>query len=361
MTRGSKQAAGAVDLGKARGKWVADYVDVISGKRCRRKIGMLNAMSRADATRELQRFKRILAFTQRVSRSPSIGEIWELWLQDRADDGYKNNVYASNWAALAPTFAHLQPAALTKLECKEYARARVLIAGKKAWTAHTELNRLRSCLNWAAGPGKLLDEAVHVWVPPSGPPRKITMAIDDVRRLLIAAQKSEPHTFLFCILLFVTGQRHQAILELTWSRVDWATGVIHFDDGEVRDPLSRGWKKGRASVPMNQLARATLERAYAVRRSDFVVERDGARLRNMRESFGTAVKRAGLNPKITPHVMRHTLASRLAERGIDTKRVGRLLGHAPGSKVTESVYTHSDPSAVLRDVVNELELELPPI
>ena len=54
-------------------------------------------------------------------------------------------------------------------------------------------------------------------------------------------------------------------------------------------------------------------------------------------TFAQAAGEAGL-PKVTSHTLRHGYATRLMERGVDTRIVQILLGHA--SITTTVIYTH---------------------
>jgi integrase len=93
-------------------------------------------------------------------------------------------------------------------------------------------------------------------------------------------------------------------------------------------------------VPISQTLRAELERAAALRTSDYVVEYRGDRVRSIKTGFGEAVERAGLKG-VTPHVLRHTAASWMAQDGVRMEEIAGFLGNS--TEVTERVYAKHSP------------------
>jgi integrase/recombinase XerC len=167
------------------------------------------------------------------------------------------------------------------------------------------------------------------------------LTVEDVRRLLAAPPGDSP-----------PGRRDRAILETLYSaglRVSELCGLntadVDLADGVV---VVRGkGKKERLALlgePATRAIATWLEDRrdlVAGRKAEAVfVNRAGGRLttRSVGRLLEKHLKRAGLDPRTTPHTLRHSFATHLLDAGADIRGVQELLGHA--SLGTTQIYTH---------------------
>ena len=95
-------------------------------------------------------------------------------------------------------------------------------------------------------------------------------------------------------------------------------------------------------MPINSVLRAMLEPRKREARSEFVFARpDGRRICSFYAAFMGACRRAGLKD-VSPHVLRHTFASRLAMAGVDLRTIQELGGWKSLAMVER--YSHLSPS-----------------
>jgi len=146
------------------------------------------------------------------------------------------------------------------------------------------------------------------------------------------------------------GFRDRTIMELFYSsglRVSELVGLNQsdFQPAELLIRLRGKGKKERV-VPITKNAAEWIE-AYlnhpdrrAVDSDAIFLNRLGTRLtaRSVDRKFDKYLAESGLAGKVTPHTIRHTIATHWLESGMDLKTIQLLLGHS--SLTTTTIYTH---------------------
>ena len=140
-------------------------------------------------------------------------------------------------------------------------------------------------------------------------------------------------------LMYAAGLRVSELISLPLSAVNLEVGYVR----------ATGKREKQRMVPIGELARAKLV-AYCrdVRpallkarvASALFVTRQGASM--TRQSFWTILRkrafRAGIHKPTSPHMLRHSFATHLLERGADLRAVQMMLGHV--NIATTQIYTH---------------------
>jgi integrase len=313
--------------GRAHVVWLDEQ-----GRRQRRVLG---ATDEVTGRAELDAFAKSVSLL-RARQATTIGELYAAYAADRERDGKLADNFHWSWRALAPRFGSLPFDALTVDACRDYAEERLRTV--KPGTVWTELNRLRSCLNWAEK-RRVIQRAPYVWVPSKPAPKDRVLTPDEVAKLMEAAV--EPHVRLFMVLAITTGARAEAILELTWAQVDFNKGLIDLRSRDVANPLTKRVRKGRSIVPMTEEARFDLLQAKAGALTDHVIEYGGKPIGKISKGFNEARRRAALSD-VTPHTLRHSVVTWLNEDGIPLEDISRMVGHKDVA-TTRRIYAH--PSA----------------
>jgi len=167
------------------------------------------------------------------------------------------------------------------------------------------------------------------------------------------------------------GFRNRAILELLWAtgmRVSELSG-LNFGDLNLENNEITVFGKGAKEriVLVSERAKTYLQRYLDTARSlvakgfraepitdvaPIFINNTGYRLQNrtIRNVINDIVETIELPKKVTPHVFRHSFATRLIENGADLRVVQELLGHASISNT--QIYTHVSTQR-LKQVYNE--------
>lgn len=174
--------------------------------------------------------------------------------------------------------------------------------------------------------------------------RLIYLEPDQLRRLVDAARQDEsPHSLPFVMIAGYTGMRHEPVLALRARDIDIDRRTIWI----AKD------KAGQREQPMPQILADYLRPFIASLQPDdwlFPSARSKrGRVYQMSSQFARCVARAGLPADVTPHTLRHTVASNAARAGLDAATIAALGGWK--TRAMAERYTHSANLATAMDAL----------
>ncbi|CAN5693047.1 tyrosine recombinase XerC [soil metagenome] len=229
---------------------------------------------------------------------------------------------------------------LTRLGDNEYSAA----------TMARKIATLRSFYKWAQRHGVApANPMTAIRTPKQGKRLPRAIALEQIEKLLSTPDERD-----------VLGMRDRAMLETLYStgiRVSELVDINVDDiDGSGEALRVRGKGKRERIAPLGSHAVAAVQKFIGMVRADprfnqmwvenggagkpLFMNKHGGRLssRSVRRKLDKYLKSSGLDPKISPHTLRHSFATHLLENGADLRSVQELLGHQ--SLSTTQVYTH---------------------
>ena len=311
------------------------------------KRGFVAVIYRDDGTRH----RVALASTKRLEAEPeaadlvrriaerkprnrlTVGQIVEMYFDQ--SEAIHTGTDRHHWASMRGQFDPLLPVDVTGSALKLYASS----CSCRVGTIRKRFSILRAALNWAEKKA-LIDKAPHIWLPPAPPPKDRRLSREEFERLERACEAT-PHLFLFVWIARYTAARAGAILSLRWEMVDFDKRLIALG--------GTGRQKRRAVVPMHPVLALALAVSREAAETGNIIEFGGKPVKSIKRAFRTACEKAGLDRTVTPHTLRHTAASWMAEAGIPMSEIAAVLGHRD-SRTTERVYAKYSPDYLQRAV-----------
>ncbi len=247
--------------------------------------------------------------------------------------------------ALLPFWADKTITDITDSECAAYVLQRQRAPG----TTRRELTTLRAAVNYAVG--RISDETRPVTLPPKPQGKDRWLTRHEAARLLNAARNARAdvrlYLPLFILIGLYTGARKEAILTLRWPQIDLAAKRVNFKRADETN-------KRRAHNRLPDRLVAALRRAKRRSNNDlgYVIHDSGSPIIDIggawngkpdgfvQGSFGRACKRAGI-VGVTPHTLRHTCGTWMAQQGVPLRLIGEYLGHT--DERTTRLYAHHHP------------------
>jgi integrase/recombinase XerD len=253
--------------------------------------------------------------------------------------------YARDLAALG-AFAEergIAPDALGRRDLEAFVRA-LMSRGLSPRSVARAVACVRGYFRFAALERKLEQSpAADLRAPRAWPALPKFLDLDEVDRLLAQPDVSTARGLrdkALLEVLYASGMRVSELVAIKPSDLNLAEGYLRC--------IGKGDKE--RIVPVGQAAADWIERymrdgrpALLHKRTSpwlFVNARDGGPL--SRVGFWKVLKaygvKAGITREISPHVLRHSFATHLLERGADLRAIQVMLGHADLS--TTQIYTH---------------------
>ncbi len=171
------------------------------------------------------------------------------------------------------------------------------------------------------------------------------LRLEDVERLL--AQPDAKTSFgsrdrAMLEVLYSTGLRVSELVGLRIGDLDSRSGCVRCIGKGDKERIVPVGRKALAMVDkyMQESRPALLRQAKVANSQALFVNRRGVALSRVGvwKILSAYGRRAGLRVALTPHMLRHSFATHLLERGADLRSVQLMLGHADIS--TTQIYTH---------------------
>lgn len=245
---------------------------------------------------------------------------------------------------LVPSFGKTLVSEIDVLSVERY-KSRLLRDGLSPKTINNHLTVLRRSLQCAFDWGEIDTVPRIQWL--KRPPGRIDY-LTDVECLRLISDDHEPQWSLMVRTALLTGMRVGELLALDWGDIDMSQRTL---------TVRRSAFRGVATSPKSNRTRRipiTDDLAVALsphrKKRGWLFGHDDLRMRSYDaadRALTRICKRAGVRD-IGWHILRHTFATQLVERGAAMREIQELLGHTTIT-MTEK-YAHVAPSSLRRAV-----------
>ena len=267
-----------------------------------------------------------------------------LWLErglsDNTREAYSRDVQGLNTWLLDQSRGNALTA--SESDVQAYLGAR-LSQGSSHRSISRLLSSLRSFYQYLVREGDVSsDPTQHLDRPKPSRPLPKSLSESEVDQLLNAPDASlvvEHRDLAMLEVLYASGLRVSELVGLTLPQLSLNQGVVRvFGKGgkERLVPL------GEAAIEtVTDYLGATRQALLKDRQSDVLFPSNRGKVMT-RQTFWYRIKiyakRAGIDPNLSPHTLRHTFATHLINHGADLRVVQMLLGHS--DLTTTQIYTH---------------------
>ncbi|ENN89107.1 Phage integrase family protein [Rhizobium freirei PRF 81] len=302
----------------------------------------------AEAERKLHQYLSEKYEPKRGGRAAeiTIGDLILVYFDEKADATARPKETKAALGRLNEFFGKMVVADIRGKTCRSYVDHRGNTGG-----ARRDLEVLRAAANYYHAE-HTLDLLPKITLPEKSPPRERWLTRKEVADMIRAARniKQCGHIVRLLLIGVYTGTRLSAMLGLQWMPntsggwVDLEKGVLHRKAQGER--VAHNKRKTPMRIPPRLLtflhywkdADAKIDKE---RPTLNVINYYGAKVIKPHRAFRAVRTEAGLGIDVTPHTLRHTRATWLANAGIDVQEAASSLGIT--TEEFERTYLHNDP------------------
>lgn len=239
-------------------------------------------------------------------------------------------------------FSNKDPEKITEEEVNEYQNFLVNERGVSSSTQNQVINAIKFYYEKVLGRER---KTYHIDRPRKEKTLPKVISEEEIMRMLKCTTNIKHKTII--ALLYSCGLRRSELLNLRKEDIRY----------ERKQVLIRGGKgkKDRITLLADHIVKLLKKYLDIYKPNYWLIEGEG-RQKYSETSVLKIVKRsgkqAGIEVKVTPHMLRHSFATHLMERGTDTRYIQQLLGHE--NPKTTAIYAHVSRN-VLQGIKNPLD------
>lgn len=265
-------------------------------------------------------------------KNPDIHTFWQAYL-DWANDHKRPNTIALEsifWEQLISDTKIRRLGDLTPAKIELLKKKRLQKDSVSKRSINNALKHLQAIYNYAVklglydGPNPFVK--VDRYVLPDVLPKHLNS--NQVSTLLQVAEEDGRDAHLIFAIGIFTGLRKSEIVNARWEWFDFKSKLITMQSGErfvVKDKDAR-------TIPLHDELAAILlpyrqEKGYLIKPNQKTKQGPHRYRYDFTKLFDRVRQRAGL-PWLTPHMLRHTFGSLLADEGVSIYKIMKWMGHA---------------------------------